>query len=480
MEVSESFTFLRKIPLFADLPDSDLEKICLQMEEIFVPAGKVLFSEGSIGQDAYIIIDGQIEIYKVSNRQTIQLAVRQTGEVIGEMAIIEAAPRSASGRALTDSRLMAIGYESFNQILDNNPSAVRILLHTVTNRLQSTELHLRQSEKMAQLGLLTAGIAHELNNPSAAVQRGTERIKSLLAEVQRLSLAMNALNLPPDQIQNVQALGNEVQRRAQETTDLDPLERSDREGEIENWLAETGLEQGWEYCSALVDLGYDPLLLESLCTQFPGTSLGVVLRWASVNFTIYRLLDEVSQGSGRMSEIVKALKTYVFLDQGPIQEVNIHEGLENTLVMLRFKLKQGINIRREYDPNLPAIEAYGSELNQVWTNIIDNAIDAMDGKGEITLHTSYHESWVLVEITDNGPGIPAEVLPKIFSPFFTTKAVGKGTGLGLNTSYNIIHKHNGEIKVESQPGETHFGIRLPRKHKTFLENPDEAGAALGE
>jgi signal transduction histidine kinase len=419
--------------------------------------------EGDAGQHAYIILSGQIEIYKTSNGRAVVLAVRRAGEVIGEMAILESAPRSAGGRALVDSRLLAISNGPFNRLLDTHPSAVRILLHTVTGRLQTNELLLRQSEKMAQLGLLTAGIAHELNNPSAAVQRGAERVRAELGILRRLSLEVNRLSLSPGEVDRLRELSAGLEGNERSPVDLDPLERSDREDEIENWLEGLGVENAWEIAPALVDLGYEPGALIPLEDELPPAALNWFVRWVSANGSIDRLLNEIGEGSTRMSEIVKALKTYVFLDQGPVQEVDIHEGLENTLVILRFKLKQGITVRREFDPRLPRIDAYGSELNQVWTNIIDNAIDAMQGKGEVILRTSFDDSWVMVEIRDTGPGIPADVLPKLFSPFFTTKAVGKGTGLGLNTSYNIVHKHNGEIKVTSSPGDTRFEVRLPRR-----------------
>jgi len=201
-------------------------------------------------------------------------------------------------------------------------------------------------------------------------------------------------------------------------------------------------------------------------------------------FTVYSLLAEINQGAVRISEIVKSLKSYVYLDQAPIQSIDVHEGLDNTLVMLRHKLKAGIGVRREYAHDLPLIMAYGSELNQVWTNIIDNAVDAMNGKGEILLRTQQDGDWVIVEIEDDGPGIPKEILDKIFSPFFTTKPVGKGTGLGLNISYKIIEKHGGEIKVHSQPGKTRFQICLPVNFEkitsgaspiTSIENPTDEG-----
>jgi len=191
----------------------------------------------------------------------------------------------------------------------------------------------------------------------------------------------------------------------------------------------------------------------------------LTIQWLGIACLTVARVSEIQQASQRISQIVQAMKSYTYLDQARLLEVDIHEGLESTLVIMQHKLKRGVTVHREYSPDLPRIEAYASELNQVWTNIIDNAIDAMDGKGEIILRTSYREPWVWVEIIDNGPGIPGEVLSKIFSPFFTTKAVGKGTGLGLNTSYNIIHKHGGDIKVASQPGETRFEVRLPQKQK---------------
>ena len=187
-----------------------------------------------------------------------------------------------------------------------------------------------------------------------------------------------------------------------------------------------------------------------------------MIDWLNCTYISYSLLEEIGQGTERISEIVAALKTYTFMDQAPVQDVDVHAGLDSTLVMLRSKLKTGITVHREYGSDLPRIQAYGSELNQVWTNIIDNAIDAMDGQGEITLRTRYDDQWVIVELEDNGPGIPEAVLPHIFDPFFTTKAPGKGTGMGLNISHNIVQKHRGRIDVYSQPGQTRFEVRLPR------------------
>ncbi len=256
-------------------------------------------------------------------------------------------------------------------------------------------------------------------------------------------------------------LDRQAGRRAAQPVGLDTLQRSDQESALEDWLDDNSIENGWELAPQLAGLGYSPAELDHLASVFPGKALAAVLGWLGITFTIYTLLEEIGQGATRISEIVKALKSYAYLDQAPVQSIDVHEGLDNTLVMLRSKLKEGVGVHRDYAADLPRIQAYGSELNQVWTNIIDNAVDAMHGKGEITIRTCWEKDLVIVEIEDNGPGIPESVRAKIFDPFFTTKPVGKGTGLGMNISYNIIKKHQGEIKVVSHPGMTRFVVTLP-------------------
>jgi signal transduction histidine kinase/predicted CoA-binding protein len=455
------YDFLKKIPLFESLPEEDLDRLCQMVTEVHLRAGDELFAEGSPGDQAYVIMDGQIEILKAAEGRTILLAVRQPGEVIGEMSLIEAAPRFASGRARTDSVLLAISHAQLNELLNTSPSAARAMLHTFTARLRSSEIMLRESEKMAQLGTMTAGIAHELNNPAAAAQRGAGQLMATMSQLQLSQRALSQLNLSKEQWEALTALEALAKERAEKPLDIDTLERSDQEYELDTWLADHGIENGWELAPILVNLGYTVGQLEMLGKSFQADQLPVAIAWLGATFTVYSLLAEIGQGAGRIAEIVKSLKAYVYLDQAPVQEVDIHEGLDNTVIMLRHKLKQGVNLRREYEQQLPRVTAYGSELNQVWTNIIDNAIDAMNGQGEIILRTRREEDWVVVEIEDAGPGIPEEIQSKIFSPFFTTKPVGKGTGLGLNISYKIVQKHGGDIKVFSHPGKTRFQISLP-------------------
>ncbi len=443
------------------LAEADLEHLCEMVNEVHLPAGTELFSEGSPGDRAYVIELGQLEILKDANGRRVLLAVRQPGEVIGEMSLLESAPRFATVRARTDCILLEIHHKDLDHLLNTSPSAAKAMLHTITSRLRSSETVLRQSEKMAQLGTMTAGIAHELNNPAAAMGRGAAQLQDWISRLQQVHMQLSELKLGETQKQVLASLDQLAKERAQQPIELDPLGRSDREEQLENWLEMHDILESWELAPILVNLGYQEAQCSQLAEKFLAKDFPVVVRWLEATYSIYGLLEEIVQGTAHMSEIVKALKSYVYLDQAPIQAVDIHESLDSTLVMLRSKLKNGVIVQRDYAPHLPRIMAYGSELNQVWTNIIDNAIDAMNNRGELVLRTKQEGKWVCVEIQDNGPGIPLEIQPRLFDPFFTTKPVGKGTGLGLNISYNIVKKHGGEIKVVSKPGWTCFTVRLP-------------------
>ncbi len=467
------FNFLKKVPLFADLPDDDLDRLCALATEEKISADEVLFTEGEIGEKTYVIMSGEIDILKESGGRTVLLASRRAGEVIGEMSLLDQAPRFASGVAKTESDLLAISHKNLENLLDTSPSAARVMLSTITNRLRSTELILLQSEKMAQLGTLTAGIAHELNNPASAALRGAVHLQSSIKLFQQVYSQFYALGFSTQQWNRSAELQELAQRRTAQPVDLDSLGRSDREAEIEDWLDDNDVEDGWKYASHLVNLDYQSADLDDLKRDFPGDGLRVIVQWLGTLFTIFSVLEEIHQGTSRIGEIVKSLKSYVYLDQAPIQTIDLHEGLNNTLVMLRSKFKSGITLERHYDENIPQIQGYGSELNQVWTNIIDNAVDAMDEKGSITITTHLKGNWVYIEIEDSGPGIPDHVREKLFSPFFTTKPMGKGTGLGLNISYNIIQKHKGEIKVFSRPGKTCFSVRLPVNFEDVERGKDD-------
>ena len=322
------------------------------------------------------------------------------------------------------------------------------------------ERALRQSEKMATLGTLAAGVAHELNNPAAATRRAAEHLRDAFTRLEAARLEIESCGRDVDR-QLLRELDMRARNHAGRPSDLGTVERSDREADLEDWLDHHGVDDGWELAPALVALGIDAAQLDGLEERL-GEALPAVMVWVANAFRVHMLAHEIGQGSARISEIVGALKGYSYLGQAPVQAVDVHEGLDNTLVILRNKLKAGVDVVRDYGADVPLITAYGGELNQVWTNILDNAVDAMAGKGTITIRTRRDGDWVVVEVVDDGPGIPREILGKVFDPFFTTKDPGKGTGLGLATSYSIVtEKHRGSIAVTSQPGATRFVVRLP-------------------
>jgi PAS domain S-box-containing protein len=335
-------------------------------------------------------------------------------------------------------------------------------LEKTLNQLQEMQNQLIIQEKMASLGKLSAGMAHELNNPASAAQRSAVQLQTEFLQLQEAQWRISELNLEREKLREIKALDEFTKQEIKRPVDLDAISRSEREAEVENWLRVQGIESGWEIAPALVNLGYDQDRLSVLAGEFDADQFAVIIGWLAHLHSIHGLLSEISLGTGRISEIVRALKTYTYMDRAPVQTVDIHEGLDNTLVILQSKLKGGITVRREYADDLPSIQAYGSELNQVWTNIIDNAIDALADQGTIVLRTSCEDSFVSVEIENDGPVIPKEIQNRIFDPFYTSKPPGEGTGLGLNISRNIIvQMHQGHLAVSSEPGKTLFTVLLP-------------------
>jgi signal transduction histidine kinase len=447
---------LRSVPLFAGLSDADLDRLCGEAEEIHLPGGGQLFAEGDAGERAFVITDGEIEIVKHSPGRDVLLAVRHAGEVIGEMALLEDAPRMATARARSSSHLISIRKRQLDDLIDTSNSAARAMFGVLLTRWRETEAKLRQADKMAQLGTLTAGLAHELNNPAAAVSRAAD---DLDAAIEEYAAARQRLGDRDTPVGVGEAL-DRIQAGARNTP-MTALDRSDAEGAVEDWLREHSVLDPWDLAGPLVAAGFGPAALDSLGLDDEDIAQVVGLLAAAI--AVHDLVRQVTRGAQRVFEIVRAMKSYAFLDRAPIQDVQIAAGIDDTLLLLGSKLRD-ISVVRDF-ADLPDIPAYGSELNQVWTNLIDNAIDAIaDGGGStITVRTRLEPPVAVVEVEDDGAGIPPDVLPRIFDAFYTTKPPGKGTGQGLDISYGIVvHRHGGDIRVtESGTGKTVFRVEIP-------------------
>jgi signal transduction histidine kinase len=356
--------------------------------------------------------------------------------------------------------LFRLNQDKFWRMLSTCPTVAKEIFRTASNRLRNLENYSHQRQKLISLGTMAAGLAHELNNPAAAARRAAAQLHQNISAVQTLICQLGRV-LKTDDWERLLAAEQDATRRLDETSPLDSLTRSDREEALTRWLDERGIPDGWRLAGSFVNASLDANWLAALTEKLAPTSHAAALNWLDARLNLHSLLKLVDQSTGRVAELVKAIKSYTHMDESPMQEIDVHEGIESTLTMLGYKLKN-MQVMRAYERSAPRIMAYGSELNQVWTNLIDNAIDAVEGSGKICIGTFVEDNQLVVEIMDNGRGIPQEIQSRIFEPFFTTKGVGSGTGLGLLISHRIVaNRHGGEIEFESKPGETRFKVRLP-------------------
>jgi signal transduction histidine kinase len=438
---------LTSVDLFANLDRRDLAELEKALSLHDVPAGEDLFCEGDGGNSAYVITTGEIEVLKVSAGREVRLAVLGQGALIGEMALLTGEPRNATCRALTDATLVSIPGGTFNELLTASSTAMRAIFDGFIARWRQQESRLRQAERMAQLGVLTAGLAHEMNNPAAAIARGSDQLAESIADFGTLMQG-----IPVDA---------ELPEPSERGRIRSSIETADAEYELESVLESSGIEDAWQLAPSLVSAGFTADDLRGNDGIIPTASIQAVANRAEIG----SLLDEIGEGAHRLVDLVGALKSYSFLDQAPIQDVDVTRGIEDTLLILRSKTR-GIDIDRRYQHGLPHITAYGSQLNQVWTNLIDNAADAIHEanieNGTIIIEAGAVDGGVMISIANNGPAIPPDIQNRIFEAFFTTKAPGKGTGLGLDTVYSIIvNQHRGTLNLESDDAETRFTVVLP-------------------
>jgi len=424
---------LRDTPLFGGLDDAQLEHLVEMGQIVDLETDELLIREGDVADALYVVLDGELEVTKSAGTSQIPLAQVGPGSLQGEIAALEGGRRLASVRAMGPAEVLRIPVETIRELLAAGPDVALSVIRTAVARLRTMESMLREREKLAGLGTLAAGLAHELNNPAAAALRSVNALEQAVAAAES-----HPHPVPPPRPPE----GTEPPRSA--------LERADRIAEIEPYAPDA------DDASALVELGWTPEALAGVPAE--------TIPWLAADASVRQLLGELEMALSRIGEIVAAVKGYTYLDQAPVQQVDVRIGLEQTLVILRHKLKE-IDVTTAFADDLPEIEAHGSELNQVWTNIVDNAADAMDGRGSLSITADPEPEpggiGVRVTICNSGPEMPDEVRKRIFEPFFTTKEPGKGTGLGLHISHNVIAQHGGRIEVETAPGRTCFIVTLP-------------------
>ncbi len=452
---------LAAISVFADLPADALEWLAAQMEAFVLQPGEILIRAGAPAEQLLVLFRGELR----AERDNGGVYIMRAGQVTGLLPYSRLTRFPSTVYAVVESRGAHLHKSHFPEMLRRVPELNQRLVSVLADRIRETTRADEQREKLISLGKISAGLAHELNNPASAVGRASASLRQEIASVRAAMLELDRRGLPQEARLFLAHLDCDWIQQAGTHSALDTLERSEREEEFAAWLEGHRLPNAWHLAAALVDAGCELSTLEEVARQVPPEFLAEALTRLTASFTISRLIEEIESGAHKISELVRVVKEYSYMDQIAEQEVDIHAGLEDTLIMLRHRLKRGVDVVRDYDRTLPLICARGSELNQIWTNLISNAIDAMNENGKLRIHTVREPSSAVVEITDNGPGIPSELQSRIFEPFFTTKPVGEGTGLGLDTVYRIVKNHHGDVSFESRPGETRFTVRIPLSKK---------------
>ena len=449
---------LLRVPAFAGLPDDQIAWFLGNSQEIRLAAGETYVRQGEPADWMFVILEGQYQWRGELGGDTVMFSAKP-GDVTGMLPFSRMKQFTVTGRALTDGRILKFPAALFPELVQRMPELTTRLVGLMSDRVRETTRVEQQRDRLASLGKLSAGLAHELNNPASAAKRAASQLGDALKKIRDASLELGRHDLTPAQKAEIEKM--EISFTQPDVVPPDPLTTSDLEDQIDSLLRSHGQNDLWQLAADLAQRNIRPEAMESLFATLDAVTARAALVRIAASVEIASLLHEIESSTSRISDLVGAIKEYTHMDQAPVQNVDIVKSLETTLTILNHKLKQGVAVQRDYQRVPLLVNSFGSELNQVWTNLIDNAIDAMHGKGELRVRTYRDDGCVVVEIGDNGPGIPEDVKPHIFEPFFTTNGVGEGTGLGLDTVQRIVKKHQGNIQVTSKPGDTRFQVWLP-------------------
>jgi signal transduction histidine kinase len=452
---------LRPLPIFDGLTGGQLAELLEGGTEVPVEPGVELFREGEHADFWWLLVDGTIDLVRhVGREDTVVARMDVPGRWAGGFrAWDEHGVYLATGRGVTAGRVLRVPAEMLRERSNAWFPFAAHLIQGLYHTARSIESTARQRESLVTLGTLAAGLAHEINNPASAATRAVDALAAACA-----TLVTSVGRLANDEISAEQFAALDALRRevTPQTADADPLVRADREQALSSWLARHGIVRAWTIAPPLAATGVDLAWCERAASILEGSALAPGLEWVASTFSAATLLGEVKESTRRISELVAAVRSYSQLDRALMQQIDVTDGLDSTLVMLGHKLRDSVTVVREYSADVPRIEAYAGELNQVWTNLIDNAVDAMAGRGTLRVATRVEDDSVVVEIGDTGPGMPPQVASRAFEAFYTTKDVGEGTGLGLDIARRIVvERHGGTISIDSRPGDTVLRVRIP-------------------
>jgi signal transduction histidine kinase len=452
---------LRGLEIFEGLPEDQLAWFCAHGTKIELDPGEHMFERGDPADFMYVVVNGRIDGHEEVGGEWLVVATTERGQVTGMLPFSRMTHYPRYTVAAGPTRVLRLDKDDFQVMLVVSPEVGQRLVATMSDRVRGdVRLH-QQREKMIALGRLSAGLAHELNNPAAAISRAAAALSEDLARLPAATARLTRRHLDEAAVDAIQRLS--MLARATESRVLSPLQRGEREEELEDWLGPRGVPESWRIAGTFADVGLSVEALEDSAGRIPAAALGDALAWVEVGLAAERTVAEISSASERISSLIASIKTYSHMDRSSEHKpTDVREGLDNTLTILAHKIrKKAIRLSRDYQEDLPRISANAGELNQVWTNLIDNAIDAVGEGGAVAVEAKQMDASLVVKVIDDGPGIPDDLRPHIFEPFFTTKGVGEGTGLGLDIALRIVRIHRGRIDVESRPGHTEMRVQLP-------------------